>query len=117
MARTALTPVNAPGVFASTKAVAAFTAADVANGNSVACTGRELILAKNANATVAKTITIASSVDPYNRTGDKVISIGAAGEVVIINQHDFTGWIQSDGKLYLNGESTDVSLCVIVLPF
>lgn len=115
MARTTLTPEAEPTVNPLAENTLAFTVADVANGNQFAHTGRELLIVENIHATVAKTVTLQSVTingrqDPKHNVAQSIPALerrayGRFGE----------GWKQSDGYVYVNGESVDVKFCVITL--
>lgn len=115
MARTSLTAISAPGGNATTGTAFSYTAADVANGNSFKSTGKEIVVAKNTDGAVAHTVTISSTADPYGRTGDVSQSIAANG-IYVFGPFPTTGWIQSDGKIYLSGDNAALEFQVITLP-
>lgn len=119
MPRTALTPQSPPGAYPGTIAANAadlsFAAADVANKNQVALTGKEMLIVRNDNAG-AQTVTINSVADSYARTGDiTAYSIGA-GEYAFFGPFPVAGWRQTDGNLYLEGSHADIKFAVIKLP-
>lgn len=94
----------------------AFTASDVANGNSVPFGNRPrlLVLVRNAHAADAGTFTIGSAPDQLNRVGDIDDYSLAAGEVgaFIVER---AGWRQSDGNLYLNGSAATIMFSIVGL--
>lgn len=114
MARTSLTPVSVAGGYAGAAVVCAWADADVANGNRVTSTGRELVLARNTGAAPVS-VTITSALDPFNRSGDIVEAV-AAGVTKAFGPFAQTGWRQTDGYLYLSAPSTDIEFVVLVLP-
>lgn len=114
MARTSLTPVTAPGGYAGAGAACGFVDADIANGNRVYSTGKELVLARNTGAAPVN-VTITSASDPFNRSGDIVEAV-AAGVTKVFGPFPQTGWRQADSYLYLSAPSTDIEFVVVVLP-
>lgn len=118
MPRTALTSQTPKGPYPGTVAAndldITFAAMDAVNGNSVTLNGPLLLLFRNDNAG-AQTVTINSTTDPYNRSGDvSAYSIGAGEYAAFIVKP--LGWIQSDGALYLDTSSADVKIAVLKLP-
>ena len=120
MARTALTVVAPKGPYDSIAANGldfAFTAADEANGNAFACTGRELLLVRNSHATDAATLTISSAPDPYGRTKDITAYSLAAGEFAAFWIGKSIGWRQTDGKAWLDAAGTGtIEFAVLRIP-
>lgn len=117
MARTSLTKLTALGAYGSYSANAAdltMTAADVANGNQFTFEGKDLVIAYNSDAS-AHTVTISSVADPYGRTGDISYSLGA-GEYAVFGPFEASGWLQSDGKIYLSADDASVKFGVVKLP-
>lgn len=114
MARTNLTPIDAPGCYGADPAALAWAAADVANKNQVTLTGREIVLAHNSGA-VAHTITVTSAQDPYKRTGDVTAQI-PAGEYRVFGPVALDGWMQSDGRLYLEADHAEILFAILRLP-
>jgi hypothetical protein len=116
MARTSLTPNSKPDAYPALPVSAdaldlAFEAADFANKNQFAPSGDDLVLAKNDDAS-AQTVTITSVVDDLNRTGDiETYSIGA-GEIAVFRVKS-KGYMQTDGKIYLEASSANVKFAVI----
>ena len=114
MARTALTPIDAPASYATGGAALTWTAADPTNKNEVILTGREILLARNDDA-AAQTVTVHSVGDPYSRTGDASREI-AAGEYGVFQMFPTCGWQQSNGKLNIDAASANVKFAVLRLP-
>ena len=121
MARLALTAVQMPAKYPLLQPTAnawdvAFTpaGADFADGASVTLTGKEIIIVHNANA-AAKTVTVSSVVDSYNRTGDVTAYSIGIGEYCILPQFQTAGWQQADGKLYMAANAADVEFLVLRL--
>lgn len=122
MPRTNINPITPLGPF-PTLPVAAnaldflFVAADVANGNEISFTGRNLLLVRNVNAG-AQTFTI-TSAPFFNRTGDITNYSLATGEFAVFNLFGggaLDGWRQSTGKLFLNGSHADIQFALISIP-
>lgn len=88
---------------------------DAVNGHQVPSTGRELVLVKN-EGVAAATVTIVSSPDERNRTGDIAAYSVGAGEYAVFGPFPVPGWRQADGKLYIDVSSSDIKLAVIRLP-
>jgi hypothetical protein len=119
MARTSLVKTTALGSYGdysvANSADLTMAAGDVANKNQFAATGDEVVIAHNTNGS-AQTITVTSSPDPYGRTKDiSAYSIGA-GEYAVFGPFELTGWVQTDGKVYLEVSHADVKLGVVKLP-
>lgn len=119
MPRTAITPITPKGPYPTLPVAAnsldvALATADVANGNAVDFTSsRMLIIAQNSHASDPQTFTVASSA-LNGRTGDVTNYSLAAGEVAALLV-ERAGWVQSDGKLYLNGANAAIKFAVIKL--
>lgn len=115
MARTDLTKTDAPGSYAAAGAAVTMAGADVSNKNQFTAEGSDLIVAHNTGAG-AHNITITSAPDPFGRSGDISSESIAAGEIRIYGPLKVTGWIQSDGKVYLEADHAEVEFGVIKLP-
>lgn len=115
MARTDLTKTTAPGSYASAGVAVTITAADVTNKNQFAAEGDDLIVAQNTGAS-AHSVTITSAPDPYGRSGHISGESIAANEIRIYGPLKTLGWIQSDGKVYLEADNAEVKFGVIKLP-
>lgn len=113
MARTRLTAVDMPGALDYDGTVYTFAASDVANGNDVVFTGREIILARNDGAS-PYTITISSAADHLGRTKDCVATIAASANVVL-GPFPKYGWDQG-GTLQIDGENASVMVAIVRLP-
>ncbi len=116
MPRTVLTPIAVPSAYAIVPVALAFTAWDAANGNKFISTGREILLVKNAHATLAKTVTIPSVADDQGRTGDITAYSIPALATYTFQQFAQDGWKQSDGYINVDGSTTDIQFCVLQLP-
>jgi len=114
MARTSLTPISVVGPYASDLASITWTAADPTNKNQFVLTGRELILIRNNDASTHN-VTLSSVNDPYGRTGDITKSI-PAGAYRAFWAGAVLGWIQSDGKFYLEADDANVEFAILKIP-
>jgi hypothetical protein len=113
MARTHLTAVDMPGALDYDGTVYTFAASDVANGNDVVFTGREVIMARNDGAS-PYTITIASAADHLGRTKDCVATLAASANV-ILGPFPKYGW-DAAGYLNINGSNASIMIAVVRLP-
>lgn len=112
MARTSLTPDQAPGSYPSAMATLNVNAGDAGNGNQFTMVGGELIIAQNTGAG-ARTITLTSFNDPYGRLGTITTQSIPAGAFRMIGPMELLGWQQIDGKFYINVEHAEVKLAII----
>lgn len=90
-----------------------FTTAIVADKEQFVPGNDTLVLVKNA-AVAAKTVTFTSRADDKNRTGDVTAYSIGAGKTAMF-RFKKPGWMQSDGKIYMQAESIDISYAVIQL--
>lgn len=89
-----------------------FTAADAVNKEQFVPGANTLLIVKNAHATLAKTFTLTSKADAKNRTGDvTTYSLGVGEYAAFLFKKD--GWMQSDGRIYMEAESNDIRYAVI----
>lgn len=116
MPRTELTPTAAPGCYVSAPTQLTWTAADVANKNSVALTGRELLLIRNSSTTAARSVTITSVPDQYGRPGDIAAFSVPIGAMYVFGPVLHPGWMQPDGRLYFEADNAEIQFCVLRLP-
>lgn len=91
-----------------------FTAANATDKEQFVPGNDALLIVKNAHATLAKTFTLTSKADERNRTGDVGPYSLGAGEYALF-RYKKPGWMQSDGKIYLEAESSDIKFAVIQL--
>jgi len=120
MARTVLTPQEIVGPFDAVTAGSldiTFAASDGTGGNSLACTGKEIILAFN-DGTAAYTVTVDSVDDEKGRQEDITSYSLAVGDYAAIGVGLTTskGWIQSGGVLHIDTNNVDVKLAALRLP-
>lgn len=117
MARTSLTPKAAPGSYPTVAADSldlAMAAADVANMNQFAASGNDVIFIHNTGGS-PYTVTITSAVDPYNRTQDITTYSVGAGEYAVIGPLKLPGWVQTDGKVYLQASNASVKFGIVAI--
>lgn len=92
------------------------TAAIVADKEQFVSTGKDLIVAHNTGAG-AHTITITSVADGHTkRTGDVTAYSIGAGEYAVFGPFEKAGWMQSNGKIYLEANDAEVKFGVVALP-
>jgi len=89
-------------------------AADVGNKNQFLPSGNDLIIAQNSGAS-PYTVTLNSSVDGQNRTGDITAYSLDAGDVIIIGPLKTLGWVQADGYVYLEASNASVKIGIVAL--
>ena len=121
MAATAITVQSVDGPLDDIAAGGAdftWTAADVANGNSFACTGKELLLVRNTDGANAYTVTITSVPDEKNRSEDISAYSLAAGDFAVfgVGLTTAVGWRQSTNVINISGENAAVEFAVLRLP-
>lgn len=118
---TAITKQTALAPFATVSAGTldyTYAAGDVA-GSTFTCTGRELLLISNPAGGSTYTVTITSTVDEKNRTGDITSYSMAAGDFVVWTGGltNSPGWKNSStGIITVTVSNAAVLLAVIVLP-
>lgn len=116
MARTNITPQTVVGPYPTLPVSAnaldlTETAADVENKNQFTPSGDDLVIVHNTGAS-AYTVTFTSIADEFKRTGDiSAYSVGA-GEIAAFRLKK-PGWMQSDGKVYLEAEDASVKFAVL----
>jgi hypothetical protein len=89
-------------------------AADASNLNQFVANGKDLVIAHNTGAS-AYTITITSAADPYGRMGDIATYSLGAGEYAVFGPLELAGWVQTDGKVYLQASNAAVKFGVVDL--
>lgn len=115
MARTAIAPQSLPTAYDTDGAALTWTASDVANKNSIALTGNEIILCRNVNGSAtARTATITTTADSLGRTLTTSKSLGA-GAYMVWPRFPLNGYIQSDKTLYVEGDNAELEWAVIRL--
>ena len=119
MARQTLTKTVALGGYPASLVgtTLTFTAADATNKQQFVSTGKELVIAKNSNSgSTARTVTINSTADERNRTADYTAVSIAAGATAIFGPFPQLGWVQPDGKIYLEASHAEILWAVVQLP-
>jgi len=89
-------------------------AADASNFDSVAFTGKEIVIAWNSGAT-PRVVTIESIADSHNRTGDLTETL-AAGSFAVFGPMQLEGWVQSGNLLHFKAAHAEVKFVVLKLP-
>ena len=92
-----------------------YLAADVANMEQVVLTGKEIIIARNVDAS-PHTITITSVNDPFGRAENIASYSLGANEFAVFGNFQLTGWIQTDGKLYFQADNVNIEFAVLKIP-
>lgn len=117
MAKTTHTARTAVGTKSSSYSANAadltMVAANVAEGEQVTFTGKEIVVAHNTGAS-DRVITISSVADALGRTGDVSYTLGA-GEYAVFGPFGQEGWQQTTGYLYFAGPNAEVKFGVIRL--
>jgi hypothetical protein len=122
MARVDLTPKQlASQVFGVTAASAdiTFVAGDIATGNQVDCTGKELLLVKNTSGGAAGTVTIHGKADQYGRTADITTYSVANGVTSVFGPFPTDPFRQVTpvaGKMNIDVSAVTMLLAVLRLP-
>jgi hypothetical protein len=91
------------------------TAPHAADGGQFVANGNDLLIIQNTDSS-SHTYTITSTADPFGRTKDITTQAIAAGAIHTFGPMQLTGWVQSDGKVYVAANSTLVKFGVIQLP-
>lgn len=120
MARVLVVAQVAPGAYPVVTAGSldvTMQAADVALGNYVPLVeNKTLLLIQNTHATDAKTFTITSVVDAFNRTGDITTYSLAAGDIALLGPFRGAGWSHGSGAtggIWIDGASADIKIANI----
>jgi len=120
MARVVITPQSVVEPFGAVTAGAldiTFAASDASDGNTLAITGKELLLAFN-DGSVAYELTIDSVDDEKGRQDDITAYSMAVGDYVAFGGGLTTskGWIQSGGVLNIDTNNADILVAGLRLP-
>ena len=120
MPRTALTIIAPkgphPGTVSANDLDFSFEAADVANKNKFSLTGKEIIIIKNADGAGAHNFTLTSVNGPLKRLGTITNYSLGQDEYAVFMAGDITGWIQTDGKFYLEADNNNIQFAIIKIP-
>lgn len=118
MARTSLTPKTALGAYGDYSVANAadltMAAADASNLNQFAASGNDLVFAHNSGAS-AYEITVTSVADAFGRTGSVTAFSLGAGEYAVFGPFKLAGWVQTDGKIYLQASNAAVKFGIVAL--
>ena len=87
-------------------------AGDDVDGNEVDCTGRDLVVVENTDAS-PQTVTFTAAPDEIGRSGEITAYSVAAGAIAIFGPFATAGWRQTDGKLYIDVSDALVFLGVL----
>lgn len=112
MARQELNKITSPGGYSNTGTAITFTS-EIADGSMFRATGRELVVVRNPD-TSSHTVSIQSVEDRYNRTENISSYSIPAGEIHVFGVFPLHGWQQSDGNIYIDGE-TNLELAIITI--
>ena len=119
MARVTLTRTTPLGPYPTLQPAAnaldlTLTAADTVNKEQFTLDGPALIIAHN-NGVGARTITLTSTTDSKQRTGDvTAFSIGA-DEIAVFKVDSTEGWRQTDGYMYIEASHAEVRWGIVRL--
>lgn len=120
MARTDLTKKVAIGTLATPYATAlaadlTMVAADTVNFNQFTANDNDLLIVHNTGVS-AFTVTITSAPDPiFGRTKDIATYSVGAGVYAVFGPFKQAGWVQADGKIYLQASNVGVKFGVVQL--
>jgi len=93
-----------------------WTAADPSNLNEFPFTGRDILLVWNTDS-AAHTITLTSAPDSQGRSADiATYSVGAGKISCFSFRQGASGWLQSDGHVYITGVSALLMFAIVTLP-
>lgn len=95
-----------------------FAAGTVTDGDTFACTGREILIVKNTEVADAKYITITSVDDEKGRSEDITTYSLAAGDYAVfgVGLTNAKGWKSTAGKIRITVEAATVKVAVLRLP-
>ncbi len=120
-APTAITVQSVLAPFAAVGAGAAdftFAAGTITDGDTFVCTGRELLLVTNTEASDAKTVTIVSVDDEKGRAENITSYSLAAGDFAVfgVGLTNSKGWKSTAGTIRITVEAATVKVAVLRLP-
>lgn len=113
MPATAVTPIAVPQNYDTAGAAAAWTAVDVANGNSVEiAVGESLILiVRNTSGSTTRNFTVTSVADPtYGRTGNITLALGAG--LFRVFRLTSIGWA-TNGVIAFSGDNAELEVLIL----
>lgn len=114
MARTELTVVQLDRTNPGGSQAITYVAHDTTDQNAFPLTGREVLLIKSTDAG-SQDVVIGTTPDSFGRTQDLTITVAASAEHAIAFL-DRSGWMQSDGMLYLDCTVATIAYAVVRLP-
>jgi hypothetical protein len=85
-----------------------------ADGAEFPLTGKEIVIVHN-GAVAAKTLTVTSYADEFNRTGDVTAYSLGASEYMMLPQFQPQGWANPSGNLHMVASDTAVEFLVLRL--
>lgn len=92
-----------------------FVAANTTDKEQFAAGGNDLVLVWNSGAS-PYTVTVNSVADAQNRTGDIATYSIPAGTIAALGPFKQPGWVQTDGKVYMEASNVAIKYAVIALP-
>ena len=116
MARVTLTKSTAAGTNTYAGVVLTMTAADISDLNQFVASGKDLLVIWNTSTDTPYTFTVTSAADERGRTKDITTEAIVQGVHKIVGPLEMTGWVQTDGKVYLQASNAAVKFGVIALP-
>ena len=115
MARTTLTKSTVLGTNTYAGVALTMTAADVANMNQFVAGGKDLLVIHNTGGS-DYTYTVTSTADERGRTKDITTETVTAGTYKVVGPLELTGWVQSDGKIYIAASNAAIKFGIVALP-
>jgi hypothetical protein len=103
-----------PGTVTAGELAVTFTAADPSNLNEFSLSGHELLLAWNTDGSSTHTVTLHSTPDNLGRTSDITdYSIPPDTLAAFSFLAGTEGWIETDGKLYVDASDSAIEFAVL----
>ena len=115
---TLLVKSTAPGAYAAAGVAVTMAAADVANGNYFVSSGKELLIAYQSGV-VARTVTVTSGLDEFNRAGTITAEAiaGVLGTIRVYGPFPQEGWVAAGTRNILcSANNAEIFFGVITLP-
>lgn len=117
MPRTALTITDVPKPTATAGVAVTVNTADATDENNFVLTGREIVILYNTHADTAKAFDIDSARCSHGRSNPvSAFSLDPVSAEMVAFAPEIEGWRQTDGKVWIDPESTDVKILVLRLP-
>ena len=108
-----LTKITGPIAYPAALINCVYTASTPA-GDDVVLTGNDILLIRN-NGVGARTVTITSQADPFNRLGHITTFSVLAGQTVIFGPIPMLGWADANRKLNVASEHSEITYSVVTL--